>query len=340
MKDLRIHALIVTPEASDRLWPLSRNKTPKQLLPFIKDASLLEQTIDLVGTFIDQKRRWIVTRQEEAEDIESSVGEKVEHIVVEPEKCSQFSAMLLAAFLLEEIDPHATLLFLPADYYIPEKKKFLEFIEYALDYAQEHETITMLGFKPSYASTEYQYIVPAVSDEYPSRITTLHTDPTQEEAEKYLQAGYLWNSGICVAQVKSFLSICQEAAPDIFDSVLHFVHSSGTYNNTTQESFGSAVICKSDKISVLPVDFIWSDVSNLETFLALKNTQQQKASIIEVDAKNNVVEAQDALVALVGVEDLCVVQKDDIILVVHRDHVEKVKQVVDILKHNQQEEYL
>lgn len=335
-----LHSVILAGGPADRLWPLSRRNKPKQLLPFMKQQSLLEQTIERITPLVTQENRWVMTTQEHEEAISKKIEDLVPHILVEPEARNTAGAMILAALMIEERDSNATIMFLPADHYIPQTDKFLEFMSHAVDFASENEVITMMGLKPSYPATGYGYISYDKNSTFPAPVHAFHEKPDGVLAQEYVNKGYVWNSGIFVAQVRTFLNICQETAPEIFESVSHFVHGSTEYGAVPSVSIDYAVIEQTIKRAVLPADFVWSDVGSLETFLSLQTGQEKKNTVIEIDAKDNLVESADALVALVGVENICVVKKDDIVLVVHRDQVEKVKQVLEALRKDHYEDYL
>ena len=126
----------------------------------------------------------------------------------------------------------------------------------------------------------------------------------------------------------------------MYDAVSDYVQGCGDYADAESISIDHGLLEKSNQITVLPVDFIWHDIANLETFLSLRNAFNTEDNIIQIDAKDNLIEAEDTLVAVVGVDNLCVIKKDDILLIVHRDQVEKVKQIIDTLKKGHKEEYL
>ncbi len=340
MKDVRVHAVILADESGERLWPLSRKTHPKQTLPFIQDTSLLEQTIERISSHIPQQRRWIVTNVECEDFIVEKVGSLVAGVIVEPEFRDTAAAMLLATSLILQQDPDAILLFLPSDHYIPQKELFLEFVHHAIDYVSTHEKITFFGVRPLHPTADYGYIEYALTDTYPCKVKNFYENPTTESAYGYFRAGCIWNTRISAMSGKVFVNIVKEIAIEVFEAVTNYVEGCGDYAEAPSLSFESLFINNTDYITVLPSDFIWQDIGNLEKFLSLKNSLHSEENLIQIDAKDNLVEAEGSLVAVVGVDNICVIKKDDILLIVHRDQVEKVKQIIDTLKKGHKEEYL
>ena len=340
MNDVRVHAVILAGGNGERLWPLSRKTHPKQTLPFLQESSLLEQTIERIASYIPEQRRWVLTSAEHEEHILEKVGNKIAGTIVEPEARNTGPAMLLAALLIQQSDPEAVLLFLPSDHYIPQKNLFLEFIEHGIDYVAEHQKITLFGLRPTHAATSYGYIEYTETGTFPTTVSLFHEKPTEELAEYYCENGYLWNSGIVAVRAQTLIDSIKKVAPEMYDAVSDYVQGCGDYADAKSISIDHGLLEKSNQITVLPVDFIWHDIANLETFLSLRNTFNNEDNIIQIDAKDNLIEAEDTLVAVVGVDNLCVIKKDDILLIVHRDQVEKVKQIIDTLKKGHKEEYL
>ena len=113
-----------------------------------------------------------------------------------------------------------------------------------------------------------------------------------------------------------------------------------SYHKIEPISVDKGIMERSRSLAVLPVDFVWCDVGNLETFLSLRQADKTFDRVVSIDSKNNLVDVQEGIVALVGVENLCVIQHDQVLLVVHRDQSEKVKQVLEVLRKDHKEEYL
>ncbi len=340
MKDVRVHAVILAGEKGELLWPLSRKNHPKQTLPFIEDTSLLEQTIERIAFHIPKQRRWIVTNVEYQDFIIEKLDHLVAGIIVEPEFRDTASAMMLAASLITQQDPDALLLFLPSDHYIPQKDLFWEFVHHAVDYVSTYQKITLFALPALYPSTDYGYIECASQEDYPSLIKNFYKNPTLESAHKYFNLGYMWNTGIAVVEAKVFIDIVKKLSIEVFEAVSSYVEGCGNYSESPSLSFESLFVSGINYITALPFNFIWQDIGNLERFLSLKNALKPDENFIQIDAKDNLVEAEGSLVAVVGVDNLCIIKKDDILLIVHRDQVEKVKQIIDTLKKGHKEEYL
>lgn len=334
-----LYVVIMAGGSGERLWPLSRRHRPKQLLPFKNQQSLLEKTIERISPLVPVDRRIIVTTAEQAETIASLIGDSVGHIIAEPVARNTAPAFTLAASLIVQENPDAIIIFTHADHYIPQAEKYLEFLQHAVDSAAQAQHLVLLGLTPHYPATGYGYIAPAQHEIFPAAVEKFHEKPTVELATVYCKQGFLWNSGIVITQAAVFLETIASTDPTVLDAVYDYLEGSASYDQVPSISVDHAVLERADNCVVLPADFVWCDVGNLETFISLKDHTVQN-NVINIDAKNNLVEVEDMLVALVGVDNMCVVQNENILLVVNRNQVEKVKLVLDVLKKEQNEEYV
>jgi mannose-1-phosphate guanylyltransferase len=241
---------------------------------------------------------------------------------------------------IHAVDPQAKIVFLPADAFIPKSEwaKFREFLIHCIDYASENQDIVLLGMQPTYPATGYGYIEFDAKDmlhkQAPYHVTHFREKPSLDVAQQYLQEGNkLWNIGIFTGHVQAFLDEYANFAPDMFQAVKNYIEGSGRYEDVPKDSIDYAVMERSKHISVLPANFVWCDVGNIEVFLTLKQQYSTlNANYISIDSKNNLVDVPGKTVALVGVHDLCVVEVDGALLITKRDAAEKVRGVVDILR--------
>lgn len=331
------YAVVLAGGRGERLWPLSRKKKPKQLLPFINEESLLQQILTRITPLVSLEQRWIITTEALLTEIKKTAGSLVGHIVTEPSSRNTAPAMILAARKIAAKDPDAVLVFLSADLYIPDDR-FLESLTYAIDYAEKNQKITLLGLRPTYASTQFGYISFQNQPSYPAPVSGFFEKPNKATAADYIKKGYLWNSGIFVAPVKVFLAECLKYAPRLLKNVDSFLQGKADYKTIESISIDYAVMEKSESLAVLPADFVWSDVGTLETFLRLRQqTNRSRPTVIQIDSEDNLVESELPLVALVGVKNLSVIQTKDVLLIVDRGQTEKVKQVVQQVNQKHQE---
>lgn len=345
-----VYCVILAGGNGERLWPLSRRETPKQLLALNGEKNLLNQTIDRVKTLVPEKNIWISTTSQHAQTIHNTVGNSIGNIIVEPSARNSGPAILLSCLQLYKKDSDAAVIFLSADAFIPETdtQKFLSSLKTALITAQERSALVLFGKKPTQADTRYGYIEYDVQAENAARVVSFKEKPDSATAQTFFAAkNMLWNMGIFVGGVQEFIEQYKEHAPIMVTQVQKFLAGNLKYDLVTAQSVDYAVMEKSKNLYILPIDFDWCDVGNISIFVSLKKKfgtarllADEKNKVISVGSHNNVVDVHDKVVALVGVDDLCIVQTDDALLITKKDQAEQVKAVVQQLKKRNENQYL
>ncbi len=340
-----LYVVILAGGNGERLWPLSRQDRPKQLL-CVGDKTLLEQAIDRAMLLVPAERIWVSTTVQHKESIEHLVHDSIGGIIIEPSSRNTGPAILLSCLSIYERDPEARIIFVPADPFISvhEYAKYTGFLDHAIDFINRNKNLLLLGVKPTYPATGYGYIEFDVeqSDDgnAPFKVSHFHEKPSVAVAQRYIESGNnLWNICTFCGQVSVFLEEFKRLAPTMFERVTAYRNGQESYESVPADSIDYAIMEKSNNVWVLPVDFAWCDVGNIEIFLSFDQTEHD-VPIVTVDSHNNMVHASDKLVALVGVDNLCVVQTDDALLIAKRDKTEQVKEVVHYLKRNEYHEYL
>lgn len=334
-----VYFVVLAGGSGERLWPLSRHRQPKQLIPFLNKKSLLEQTLDRIQpltTSID--RVVVVTNKDQVHAIEALVGCRVGKIIVEEVGRNTAPAILLACHYLVQKDPHAMVVVLPADAYIPDRDAFCSTIMQGISHLTAVDDIAVFGLKPTYAATGYGYIqadiARPIANSSGYAIVQFHEKPDQACAQMYVDRGdMLWNIGIFAASVKKFLEEFGLHAPQLTNDIEQYLRGTYKYSEVQNISVDYAVMEKSSKIVVFPALFEWYDVGNLNVFLTLQAKYSSDAlPVISYDGTGNLASTKQKLVVCVGVSDLCIVETDDVILVAQKQTVENVKKVLPQVK--------
>jgi len=333
----KLFIVVLAGGSGQRLWPLSNPSRPKQLIPFINNASLLDLTLQRVASLVtDPSRIIVLTNQQQQKAIEAAVGKRAT-VMVEPVGRNTGPAILMACLLLRERDPEATVVVLPSDHCIPDTAAFVSAINTAVEQANVERRLVLLGVRPTYPATGYgyiQYAARGVGGSICFPVQRFHEKPEPALAASYVaMQSMLWNIGMFVGRVTHFLAEFERWAPDLFYAMQAYRSGILPYDRIPSISIDHAVMERSLAIAVLPVTFAWHDVGNLVTFLTLRAQYepQRAAAPLTVGGQNNIAATNKKVVAFVGVSDLCVVETEDALLVVAHEQAEAVRQVVAIL---------
>jgi mannose-1-phosphate guanylyltransferase len=343
-----LHAVILAGGSGTRFWPRSRRDLPKQLLPLAGSRTLLQQTYDRLADLSESIV--VVTREDLARGCSDQLQELPrDAILIEPEARDTAAAIGLAATILAAKDPDAILAIAPSDHVIRPATKLRAALEEAAAIATQDATIVTFGVRPSGPHTGYGYIERAAALEHGGQLAAHEVacfteKPDLETAQAYVAGGnHAWNSGMFVASARTFLAEMEEHLPETHAALQRILSAWDTpardavlreaYGSVPKVSIDYGILEKAKRVVVLEVDYEWSDVGGWSALSELFEGDEDEnvaleATLVALDSKGCLVHGDGRLVALIGVEDLVVVQTRDATLVCPRDRAEEVKQLV------------
>ena len=349
-----VYPVIMSGGSGTRLWPLSRKHYPKQFLNLTGDKTMIQHTAERMSSYeapiivCNESHRFIVAEQLNEISITPS------SIILEPIGRNTAPAVALAAMEAITKDSEATLVVLAADHVIKNTSAFVTAVSEAVEHAEKGDLITF-GIKPSTPETGFGYIQGKSKTEF-SAIEKFVEKPNLETAKKYVESGdFFWNSGMFVFKASAFLEELKNFAPEIFNTVqiafenakedLDFKRiSTDDFRRVPEDSIDFAVMEKTNKGKVLPIDVGWNDIGSFSALWeVLEQDQHGNVSlgdIKNIDSRNCLIDSENQFVATIGVEDLVVVSTKDSLLVAKKDRVQDVKEVVNYLKNTERSEHL
>ncbi|QDH72472.1 AGE family epimerase/isomerase [Brevundimonas sp. M20] len=336
---MKIYPVIMCGGAGSRLWPASRPGRPKQFLPLTGARTLFQETVLRVSPLAGEGDVVVVAGLGHADAIAAelnAIGVEAT-ILLEPEARDSGPAMAAAAAFIQRRDPDGVAAIIASDHHIPDAEAFRAAVRTAADEAARGRIVT-LGVTPTWPSPAYGYISPEGVGLSP--VKRFVEKPDAATAARYLADGFLWNSGNFIVSAAALMDELARYAPGIGDAARAalptdlagpLVRLTDAFRTAPRISIDYAVMEKSDRTSVLPVAFEWSDVGAWDSVLA--TGAGHTGLHIGVDSDNTLVRAADGMVvATLGVSNIAVIAENDAVLVCDLSRSQDVKLVVDRVK--------
>jgi mannose-1-phosphate guanylyltransferase len=351
--------VILAGGSGTRFWPRSRRAHAKQVLALDGERSMIQQTVERLKPLAGLDKTWIITNEYLSHEIADQLpGLPAAQIVQEPVARNTAPACGLAAFLIERDNPDAVLGVFPSDHVIADEPRFLKALQKGIAAAAAGENIVVLGIEPFRAETGYGYIETGdlTKDDQALHVRRFIEKPNQNRAEEFVAAGnYYWNSGMFLWSARTLANAVREHLPETAPLLEAIAAAWGTpqfdevfrtaYPKCENISVDYAVLeprsAKGEHLSRLfciPAEFNWNDLGSwaslyeyqVETRLRgdAEGNVADTTGHISIEASDNYIFSPRKFVALVGVENLVIVDTEDALLIAHRDHSQDVGKIV------------
>lgn len=355
---MKVYGVIMAGGGGTRFWPLSRQKRPKQLLNLSGNDLMINETIDRIHQLIDYDDIYIVTNDIQAEDMRKAVEGRLkpENILSEPAARNTSACIGYAAEVLEKKCGGGIMCVFPSDHYIKDESKFVKVLSLGIEEVKNRDCLLTIGITPSFAATGYGYIQ-YENDAYNShKVVKFVEKPDTQTAEKYLNDGrFLWNSGMFVWRSATVLEEIKKYIPDVFTCISKIGKSLNTetevevirkiYPTIPKVSIDYGVMEKSKRVRCMPGDFGWNDVGSWDMLEAIHEKDSQGniflGDHISIDSSNSVLYSSTGkITAMIGIDDLIVVETEDALLISSKKRAQDVKKIVEYLQKNNRDELL
>lgn len=340
-----MYGIILAGGSGSRLWPLSRELYPKQLLNLNSDKSLLQSTFERLKNCMPKENIINITNTKHLSNVRMQLSNITDSPVIlsEPVAKNTAPAIVVAVkYIMQKSNSDPVIIAVPSDQFIKNNEKFYETVKKGEKLAQDGFLVTF-GIKPAYPETGYGYINTSEKLGDGFKVKEFIEKPDLETAKKYLQDGtHFWNSGIFMFKASTLIKEIEKHAANIakITEEIYFSQSDEipfiTFDKMPSISIDYALMEKSDKIALVKLESDWNDLGSWQSIYDVSKKDENGnvfiGHVLDKDSKNSFVYASSKLVATIGLEDTIIVETEDAILACKKDQAQNVKHIYDTLK--------
>lgn len=357
------YAVILAGGSGSRLWPASRKAHPKHLLKLLGDKTLIQATYARVSGLVPDENIFVITNVTQKKEVENQLPKiPAKNVIGEPLAKNTAMAMGAAAAVIASGNTGASIIYLAADHVIKNEERFRQNALAALEVASSGDYIVAVGIKPEFPHTGLGYIKIGKELEDLSKVAKkgyvfkgveFKEKPNLVTAQSFLASGqYLWNANLYCWSTETIMKAFEEFSPEVYKACKEIAEKGADSLESAYKkldnpnSIDYEVSEKVKNLVVIPGDFGWSDVGDWKVVYDLrpKNmhqvTSDVETEVININSKNLLIDAGKKLVAVVGVENLVIIDTGDTLLIAKNDVTQDVKKVVEKLKEENKDEYL
>lgn len=350
--DMTIYSVIMAGGSGARFWPLSRKDRPKQLLNISGSTTMIQATVERLKPLSGSERTIVITGKSHAEEIKKQLPDlPEENIIAEPVGRNTAPCVALAASIVAARDPDATMALFPADHVITKPEALIETInKISLYLEKEPEILATIGINPTYPETGYGYIKMGNGENDIFSVEEFCEKPDDKTAKRYVDDGnYLWNAGMFFWKVSAITENLERYMPTLAKAMAPIMDTIGSdsfnsamaelYPALPAESIDYGVMEKAGaegKVIVAACDPGWNDVGSWRSVYDLipadSDGNRATGELVAIDATGVLSHSDKRTIAIVGVNDVIVIETDDAILVCDKNRAQDVRAITEELK--------